>query len=243
MNGGRAFPGMTCPKRTTGAVAIEHVALVPMDNNRLVRDQMVVFEDGTIRRIDVSSNVQLENVRRIDGRGHYLMPGLADMRVHYWDPTEFGLFLANGVTRVRNMWGAPMHLALRQQLDAGLLPGPHVTTTSPLIDGPGDNGKRSGLDRHCSRDPRKRSTWCARSPSGVTSRSRLTSGCASTRCARYASPPDATDCESPATRCGPFGSGLARGLAWSAPSTSWKRRSASKPGQLRGAVLRAIKWR
>ena len=138
---GRAFPGMTFPERTAGAVAIEHVTLVPMDSNRLVRDQTVVFEDGTIRRIGASSSVHLDNVRAIDGRGRYLVPGLADMHVHYWDPTEFGLFLANGVTRVRNMWGAPMHLALRQRLDQGLLPGPHVTTTSPLIDGPGDNGQ------------------------------------------------------------------------------------------------------
>ena len=33
------------------------------------------------------------------------MPGLADMHVHISNEDEFLLFLANGVTTVRDMWG------------------------------------------------------------------------------------------------------------------------------------------
>ena len=50
---------------------------------------------------------------QIDGRGKYLMPGLADMHVHLFPGTgqddlanqQFQLFLANGVTTIRNMIG------------------------------------------------------------------------------------------------------------------------------------------
>ena len=46
----------------------------------------------------------------VDGRGRFLMPGLVDMHVHaLWDPSVppvfFPLFVANGVTTVRDMGG------------------------------------------------------------------------------------------------------------------------------------------
>ena len=59
-------------------------------------------------------------VTRVDGRGKYLMPGLADMHVHTWFQADLPLFLAAGVTTVRNMAGSPMHLEWRTKIVTGL---------------------------------------------------------------------------------------------------------------------------
>ena len=69
------------------------------------------------------------------------MPALADMHVHFWDPSEANLFLANGIAHVRNMWGTPLHLAWRQKVAKREVAGPRVTTTGPIVDGAGPDGK------------------------------------------------------------------------------------------------------
>lgn len=72
------------------------------------------------------------------------MPGLADMHVHLNIRGQAGLlkneefallFLANGVTTVRNMWGNSDILALRRSIDEGAIVGPRIYTTGPLTDG------------------------------------------------------------------------------------------------------------
>jgi imidazolonepropionase-like amidohydrolase len=72
----------------------------------------------------------------IDGGGQYLMPGLADMHVHTWSEGDFVLFLANGVTTVRNMWGSAQHLQWKKRIEAGELTAPSIITAGPLMDGP-----------------------------------------------------------------------------------------------------------
>src|SRR6185436_16279743 len=71
----------------------------------------------------------------IDGKGRWLMPGLADMHVHTWSADDFPLFIANGVTTVRNMFGSELQLGWRQQVATGELLGPTMITAGPIIDG------------------------------------------------------------------------------------------------------------
>ncbi len=134
---------------------ITHVNVVPMDSERVIEDQTVAIENGHIQTI--ASAADLESVpqgaRHVDGRGKFLLPGLADMHVHYWDPGQAALFLANGVTRVRNMWGAPLHLAMQQKVGRRELPGPHVITTTPLVDGVDEDGRTVWPGSACVTDP------------------------------------------------------------------------------------------
>jgi cytosine/adenosine deaminase-related metal-dependent hydrolase len=92
-------------------LAFEHVAVVPMDREHVLEDYTVVVRDGRIAALGPAAEVAVPaDATRIDGRGRFLMPGLADMHVHAWDVNDLYLFVANGVTTVRNMFGAPLHL-------------------------------------------------------------------------------------------------------------------------------------
>ena len=117
-------------------MAINHVSVVPLDVERVLHDQTVIIEDGRIRVIAPSSDIDTSSSPTVlDGTRKYLMPGLADMHVHFWSPGDAPLFLAHGVTLVRNMSGAPFHLALQQQVERGEMPGPLIVTTGPIIEG------------------------------------------------------------------------------------------------------------
>ena len=128
------------PDRTEERIAIENVTVIPMSRSGTIPDQTVLVNGGRIEAIVPAGGAPVEGARVVDASGKYLMPGLADMHVHYWDAGEFGMFLANGVTTVRNMWGSPFHLALQKQVESGSFPGPSIITTSPIVDGPGPDG-------------------------------------------------------------------------------------------------------
>jgi imidazolonepropionase-like amidohydrolase len=63
------------------------------------------------------------------------------MHVHWWRREDGRLYLAGGVTTVRNMAGAPVHLEMARQVERGELAGPHLVTASPVIDGMGEDGQ------------------------------------------------------------------------------------------------------
>src|SRR5260370_25172460 len=126
-------------------LAITHVTVLPMDEERLLPDHTVVLKNGHIEPRGPANPLATDGMQQVDGTGKYLLPGLTDMHVHYGnrgeDPGEFALFLANGVTLVRNMLGRPTHLALARHIQQGDFPGPHLVTTSPIIDGPNAAGE------------------------------------------------------------------------------------------------------
>jgi amidohydrolase family protein len=118
------------------ALAIEHVTLVSMEREELLADRTVLVRDGRITALGPAAEVSVPaEARRIDGRDRFLMPGLADMHVHVWDENDLFLFVANGVTTVRNMFGDPLHLGWRRRIEAGELVGPRIYTAGPIIDG------------------------------------------------------------------------------------------------------------
>ena len=58
----------------------------------------------------------------IDATGKFLIPGLWDMHVHWYgyDKAYLQLFIVNGVTGVRVMWGAPVHFEWRKEIQEEL---------------------------------------------------------------------------------------------------------------------------
>ena len=123
-------------------VAFENVNVVPMDRERVVEWQTVVVRHGRIVEMGPAARVKAPaGAVRVDGRGKYLMPGLAEMHGHLPTPqtpaevTENILFLyvANGVTTVRGMLGHPGQLDLRKRTADGSLLGPTLYLAGPAF--------------------------------------------------------------------------------------------------------------
>jgi imidazolonepropionase-like amidohydrolase len=132
VSGARAAPD-SAPAKVTAFV---HVTVVPMDRERVLEDRTVVVTNGRIHELGPSSAISLpDRAMVIDGRGKYLMPGLADMHAHTWEEDDFPLLLANGVTAIRNMFGGPIHLEWKKRTAAGEFDGPTIYTAGPIIDG------------------------------------------------------------------------------------------------------------
>ncbi len=126
-------------------VAFVNVNVVPMDSERVLRNQTVIVHDNVIETIGDSGQVQVRaEAVVVDGTDHYLMPGLTDMHVHIEYENDMLLMVANGVTSVRNMWGntgrklwwgMPDQLELRRHIEAGALFGPTIYTAGPIMEG------------------------------------------------------------------------------------------------------------
>jgi imidazolonepropionase-like amidohydrolase len=113
-------------------VAFVGVDVLTMVDSLPRRQQTVLIEDGRITGI--GNPVLPPGVCRIEASGQTLMPGLADMHVHT-DASEMPLFLANGVTLVRELNGSPTHVQLRTKLARGEILGPRMIVGSPLLTG------------------------------------------------------------------------------------------------------------
>ncbi|MGH7628634.1 MAG: amidohydrolase family protein [Gemmatimonadales bacterium] len=134
-----------------GAFAITDVTVIPMTADTMLVAATVLVRDGRIAAVGPSRSVRIPSgARRIDGRGKYLIPGLADLHTHLYSddavpdsvaPDELGVMVANGVTAIRLMIGTPEHLVLRRDIIAGRILGPQLWVASPQLAGkPYDNG-------------------------------------------------------------------------------------------------------
>jgi imidazolonepropionase-like amidohydrolase len=124
------------PSSSPEIYAFVNITVLPMDWERVIKAGTVVVRGGRIVEVGVSRKVEIpEGAVVINGRGLYLMPGLADMHVHLGNESDMKLFLANGVTTVRNMRGSPIHLYWRDKIAAGEMIGPRIITAGPILDG------------------------------------------------------------------------------------------------------------
>lgn len=113
---------------------IKDVNIIPMSEDTLLRNQMILIKEGVIA--EISHDIPAGDWTIIEGKGAYMLPGLIDMHVHVWDEYELGLNLANGVTAVRNLWGQPMHLRMKEAIHEEKIIGPLFFTSSPKLTGP-----------------------------------------------------------------------------------------------------------
>jgi imidazolonepropionase-like amidohydrolase len=97
----------------------------------LVRGDRIV-EVGRAADVEVPAGATV-----VDGSGKFLIPGLADMHVHSvpLERTFPPLYLANGVTTVREMGGNPEAVTYRDRVAAGTAFGPRSQATRVLVDG------------------------------------------------------------------------------------------------------------
>ena len=133
-----AIPRLLLSQETQSSLAITHVHVVPMDRERVLTDQTVLIVGDHIAEVGPADKVQVSKTATVvDGTGKYLLPGLADMHVHATDEALLPIYLDNGITTVVNMNGSPSVLALRDKIRKGLVMGPNLYTTGPLLAGEG----------------------------------------------------------------------------------------------------------
>jgi imidazolonepropionase-like amidohydrolase len=121
------------------------VNVIPMDKERVLRNQTVVVRDGVIAEIGDAKKVKIpKGAQRIEGAGKFLIPGLADMHVHLFSDDEFPdalaedefkIMLANGVTTIRLMTGTPEQLVWREKSARGEILAPTIYAASPQFIG------------------------------------------------------------------------------------------------------------
>ena len=131
--------------------AFFNINVIPMVDERIIRQQTVIVSDGVIARIgDVDDVPVPEGASVVDGTDRFLIPGLAEMHAHVPPVAsddldrDFALFIANGVTTVRGMLGDPSHLQLRSDLLAGNRTGPRLITSGPSLNGRSVTGAADG---------------------------------------------------------------------------------------------------
>lgn len=115
------------------------VTVVPMRDEQVLAGRDVLVRGGRIERIAPAGSLgSLRGAQVIDGRGRFLIPGLAEMHAHVPGPEQAQyaedvllLFVAHGITTIRGMLGHPWHLELRERLERGELIGPRLYTAGP----------------------------------------------------------------------------------------------------------------
>jgi imidazolonepropionase-like amidohydrolase len=124
------------------AFVFRHVNVVPMDRNRILKDEDVIVKNRKIVGIGHGLPIPA-GATQIDGHGtEYLSPGLADMHTHSDRKGDFVDYLANGVTTVLHMGGARSGFidTLVPSINRGDLPGPRIYTGFLVDGGPDYNG-------------------------------------------------------------------------------------------------------
>jgi imidazolonepropionase-like amidohydrolase len=130
----------TRPDAQAATTAFVGVSLIPMDKETVLADQTVLVSDGKIASIGPAGKAQIPaGAFRVEGKGKFLMPGLAEMHAHIPggkapdSAVERTLFLyaANGITTIRGMLGDPRHLTYRERAARGEIVSPRIYTSGP----------------------------------------------------------------------------------------------------------------
>lgn len=123
------------------AICIENISTIdPIDG--LKENQTIIIKEGKIKVIVSSSELKLSSKNHIiDGTGKYIMPGLWDAHVHFaykenLAPSMFDLFLAYGITSVRDTGGEIEFVKKwKDKSLANPTDAPRVMIAGPLLDG------------------------------------------------------------------------------------------------------------
>jgi imidazolonepropionase-like amidohydrolase len=119
-------------------VAITDVTVIDGTGGAASPHMTVVISGGKIIAVDsMSRAIVPAQAHVIDGRSKFLIPGLWDMHVHLAKAgaSSLGLFVANGVTSVRDMGGDfAVVQRWRSEITAGARAGPRIRTPGPILE-------------------------------------------------------------------------------------------------------------
>ena len=137
-------------------IAITNVNVVDMRSGTVSHKLLVLVQNGRIKSIaHVGLIGQSSHLRVINATGKYMIPGLWDMHVHsafatapaWTEQILMPLYLANGITGIRDMGGDMTVLQQRKRrIDRGELAGPHMFIGGPFLDGSKNDAQTLAVD-------------------------------------------------------------------------------------------------
>ncbi|MGA8028454.1 MAG: amidohydrolase family protein [Bryobacteraceae bacterium] len=128
----------TLAGRQTGTLAIMGATLIDGTGRAAINPATVITRDGKIVAAGASASVEVPgDAKNIDATGKYIIPGLWDMHAHY-EQVEWGpIYLAAGVTTVRDVGNEYDFItAIRDANNSGEGLGPRLLTAG-IVDGDG----------------------------------------------------------------------------------------------------------
>jgi imidazolonepropionase-like amidohydrolase len=139
-------------------LAFVGVKVLPMTGGSgVLEDQTVLVDGDRIVALGAAATTPVpEGATRVEGRGRWLMPGLADMHLHLQQGTgtvgdnaglQMRLLLANGVTTARALGAAPTGLELRARVTKGEVLGPRLLVSGPSFHGKSVQGPEAARQR------------------------------------------------------------------------------------------------
>ncbi len=125
---------------TAKPLVIAHVTVIDMTGATPQPHMTVVVTGDRIAALGKTGKIKIpKGAQVVDARGKFLIPGLWDMHVHLGMCGEacLPLFVANGVTSVRDLGGDLDQIkAWRKQMAAGTLLGPRIKAAGPVLENP-----------------------------------------------------------------------------------------------------------
>jgi hypothetical protein len=115
---------------------IQDVNLISMASDSIHFEVDVVISNGKIAGIgkDLSATLKNEQVKIIDGKGKFLLPGLTDAHVHIANSNaEKLLNLVTGVTTVRDMAASPWMVPYRNEINANHILAPTTYLAGTML--------------------------------------------------------------------------------------------------------------
>ncbi|HXM61260.1 MAG TPA: amidohydrolase family protein [Terriglobales bacterium] len=145
--------------RRSGAIAFVGATVINTTGKPTIPKATIVIRDSKIIAVGPTNKVKIpSDARRIDVAGKYIIPGLWDMHAHY-EQVEWGpIYLAAGVTTVRDVGNEFEFItAVRDAVNSGKGLGPHMLLAG-VVDG--DSSYAIGVARVNS--PADAQTWVQR---------------------------------------------------------------------------------
>lgn len=162
----------------TNGLLFEDVTLVDGTGRPAFEGAYVLVVGDRVERVSRSELDAPDGVRRVDGRGRYLIPGLMDMHIHLSGARDGAAgdagirdlhgYLYSGVTSVYDAGNIPEYIfEMRRRERAGEIAAPRIFASGGVVTAPGGHGggrrgatlidswpeARAALDAHVALEP------------------------------------------------------------------------------------------
>jgi imidazolonepropionase-like amidohydrolase len=138
------------PTPSSDTLVLTHATVIDVAGGPSIQNVAVVVQGNRVAAVEPAGRATLpRDARVVDASGKYVIPGLWDMHAHLFSHADrqrtsvsawaFPLYVANGVTGLRDMWTDPDDITTarrwNEQREQGTLLAPRVEWSSRIVDG------------------------------------------------------------------------------------------------------------